>query len=442
MKKIVAIMLSMVMLISSNTLVYAENKVEESLENGELDEALLIDDSLVVLNNCEVVFEEVETTGEISQICVTINNIGEDIVNDWCLVYESADRINKIEDAEIAMQQGIHYIKSIDSNHSIAPNEAVTFSMEITHAGSYVAPKEFRVYCHVPEKDAKLSNSYSDCIDIISYNLEDGTYNFEMTDAVSYALDQEENNTNCSAGSDVIQEDEPDISPFSIIGKDERRKVTNVKIAPYLKIAALFITWPDNTVSYATGFMISNRYMLTAGHVIYNPKTQQCADTITAYFGRNGSGYSYKYNVNVMHYQSSIPDGLTYTNDWGVLEFNSDVGNNTGWFGIGYTTNDILKNMTITVTGFPKDKKVVNSQAEDGYSRYMYTSSSKVYSVFNDYFGFTADTVVGQSGSPVYKSDNYIVYGIHNFENPSFNVCRRITKDLFDSWMEKGWISN
>lgn len=39
MKKIVAIMLSMVMLISSNTLVYAENKVEESLENGELDEA-------------------------------------------------------------------------------------------------------------------------------------------------------------------------------------------------------------------------------------------------------------------------------------------------------------------------------------------------------------------------------------------------------------------
>ena len=45
----------------------------------------------------------------------------------------------------------------------------------------------------------------------------------------------------------------------------------------------------------------------------------------------------------------------------------------------------------------------------------------------------------GESG-PVFNGSN-TVYGIHTYGGRVSNKCRRITKGLYNSWVNNGWIS-
>ena len=136
------------------------------------------------------------------------------------------------------------------------------------------------------------------------------------------------------------------------------------------------------------------------------------------------------------------PSGITWQNDWGVIEFDENVGDETGWMAVGYVSDDELLAKNVRVVGFPRDKRIYNKNAPDGYLRYMYRASNPVRSVGKTYLTYYADTYTGQSGGPVYGKTDDFVSGIHHCTNnaKTCNVGRRVNSAIFKTWMNRGYI--
>lgn len=446
MKRIVATLLSAIMIISFNTVVFAnETDNYGYLEN---EENVLAEDILAVVKDFEVAFELVETTENAATVRVTISNTGDEILYNWYLLYGSSFVIDGIEDAEILMNEDIHYIKGIEDNCTILPGEEIKFTMEISFENGYVEPEEFRLYTQVPVEIIGDGDHLESC-DVISYDLETETYDLNLTDIsddVNYISDNEVGNTfsssySVSSDDDILNDDDLEISPYNVIGAGyARERVNNVTSNPYIRIAALVTTWPDGSETNGTGFMVSKNYMLTAAHLVYDDKRGGSARSVVAYFGRDGINYSYKYYASTLYWSVNYPTNKTRENDWGALRFDTNVGSTTGWFGVGYVNNETLAPMLIRVTGYPGDKMIRYNSFEDKYKKYMYTSNSPVHQYSSVGFSYKADTDEGQSGSPVYKNDTEIVYGINNGGGSKYNTCRRINQSLFDMMIDEGWI--
>ena len=125
-----------------------------------------------------------------------------------------------------------------------------------------------------------------------------------------------------------------------------------------------------------------------------------------------------------------------------MIKFDENVGNRTGWFGVGYMPNNDLLSRKVRVAGYPFDHVVRNSSAPDGYLRYMYRASNPVRTVGKTYLTYYADTYDGQSGSPVYGLNDDYVSGIHHSHNAAgtCNVGRRVNSTIFNFWMQQGYI--
>ncbi|MCD8018115.1 MAG: trypsin-like serine protease [Clostridiales bacterium] len=187
--------------------------------------------------------------------------------------------------------------------------------------------------------------------------------------------------------------------------------------------------------------MINKKYMMTSAHVVYSEK-YGAAQSVTAYFGVNGSSYKKKASISSYSYCTSYPSTPSTANDWAYMKLSSNIGSTIGWFSIGYTTKAKLKVMTFTICGYPADKMVKDTKSDVlGYRVYMYKDNSSPYKVTKYEIRYSADTEKGQSGSPVYNDSN-VVYGIHHGgRNKNCNTSRRITKSLFNSLKKKGVIN-
>lgn len=184
----------------------------------------------------------------------------------------------------------------------------------------------------------------------------------------------------------------------------------------------------DGKLYRETGFMISPNAMITAGHCLKGTGTK--AKSITAYPGRNGdskpiTAYAAKYYVDTK-YTGSEPDW-----DYGIILFDSNIGNTTGWLGLHGTSGSSIGTSSIHVTGYPADKS--------GYN--MWTCAGSVSNISAYRFMHTADTYGGESGSPTYfynGSYGYQAAGIHTHGG---NYSRRITNTLVTWLKDNGFAS-
>ena len=185
--------------------------------------------------------------------------------------------------------------------------------------------------------------------------------------------------------------------------------------------------------------MISEQYMLTAAHCVYNRKLGSSAKSITAYFGATGSKYAKSVTASQVSWCSSYPSTNSVKNDWGCIKLSTKP--NRGYFSIGYTSDSTLQANTLTVCGYPNDKSVSSSSAPiNGKKRYMYKMSGKLSKTTPNTVYYKFDTYHGQSGSPVYNG-SYIVYAIHNTGGDSYNRGRRLTSTLVNAFVNNGWCS-
>lgn len=206
---------------------------------------------------------------------------------------------------------------------------------------------------------------------------------------------------------EMISDFEPEVSPASVIGSDTRQEIMNTYNFPYKAICKVVAIWKNTkygTVKgHGTGFMIKGYYMLTAGHVIYDPEYGGYCDEIEVYPARNRVYAPYgpykAIKMTVTNEYIEKPGGGD--EDWGLVRLNDTVGDITGYFGLSISTNTTdLLSKKVSVTGYPVDKT-------DGLG--MWKGSGTVKSQDSTTIGYDCDTFGGNSGSPVYDSSNNVV---------------------------------
>lgn len=375
-------------------------------------------------------------------ISFAVSNEGFATIKEWSISFEA--------EYDIIASDGVEVLDNSDVK-TIAPKDAVSlkagdvykFTLTVEDDTVLDTNVEYRVYgvfdeASINQCDEEYLDSLLTSSDFVEYDCKTGEERLvtvdpedvEVLDAFSSQASKRK--TTYSVVEPIYEIEAGDAEIKSVIGKDNRKRVTAVKTDPYYKIGFLYITDASGGTHIGTGFLISKNYMLTAAHCVY--MSGSAVKSITAYFGANGNSYGVSANSSVVGWCSSYPSTKSIANDWGYIKLDSNVGNTCGWFGIGYTTNAKLKSASFVICGYPGDKVSYNKKSTmHGQNVQMWKDSGKLRKVYKGYITYTMDTYGGQSGSPVYNSSTQIVYGIHHGEavSGSTNGAARITKGIF-----------
>jgi len=213
----------------------------------------------------------------------------------------------------------------------------------------------------------------------------------------------------------------------SVIGSDDRTRVTNTSAYPYRAIVHI-----SSSIGSCTGWMIGPKTVATAGHCIYDTSSGSFAGTATVSPGRNGTSYPYGSVKSTRYF---IPSGWRSGNtnyDYGAIELSEPIGNTVGYFGYSYTTSSLV-GTTVTISGYPGDKTTGTQWQHSGP-----IAISETYKL-----QYAMDTYGGQSGSPVFEQSSSRTncsgpcsLAVHTngvYGGSSYNRGTRITKEVFDN---------
>lgn len=203
-----------------------------------------------------------------------------------------------------------------------------------------------------------------------------------------------------------------DDSSVSVVFNDQRKRSYDKRVA------LVCSEFPDGKTFSGTAFIISNNALVTAAHCVCNTDTFSKAKKVMVYPGGDmNDGYTVK---NFICYNDS-----PLKKDCAILEINEKFGDKYGYFDFDteVTTND-----TLTVTGFPSDKKA-------GGKYYQYTESDKAISIDSNYINHKISAVEGNSGGPTYKTVNGkdVVVGILTSGSNIENNSTRIDTELYNN---------
>ncbi len=211
------------------------------------------------------------------------------------------------------------------------------------------------------------------------------------------------------------------ITPYQLVGDDNRRPVSNPESDPYAHVCYITYTYANGTSVSATGWLAGPDILVTSGHCVYDGGKGGWIKSMRVYPGytKGKTAPFGSANATTMHVSTAWIENGGTKNDFAIVQLDRKIGNSAGYFGYGYGYS--LVNKTVRVTGYPGNKKGI-----------MKTSTGKVISEKTNYFIHAVDTTGGQSGSPMYKGS--IVYGIHSRPYNKNNAASRITKERFD-WL-------
>ena len=238
-----------------------------------------------------------------------------------------------------------------------------------------------------------------------------------------------------------------ELSPYQIIGTDNRREVGDGDISKYdERIAYLYAKFPDGFESRGTGVVLGYHKILTAGHVLYDKEHGGKAISVKVYpkagTDKNGKTSIPYGPLSVRKIEIRDEYISQKINDFAVITVKEHVSVRGGtMYGLNYLqsqepiSKDLAK-LPITVTGYPKIKYNKNSYQQ-------YTSNGAIKNITSHSYtqgkGYrilhNVDTSGGQSGAPI-VSTKYnqlgLVYGIHSGYKDDLNVGWLITKDIYN----------
>lgn len=267
---------------------------------------------------------------------------------------------------------------------------------------------------------------------------------FDLSSATGTIMNMMENisteDNTLSANDFTIENEGSDVAmPLGIIDGDNRQHIADEDVSqePYNSICLLKLL-ENGIPKRGTGFLIGPNVMLTAAHNVYtdrnNDGVNNFIDEIVVYVAAQTASNnvdpcsSYNdVNVEECYLLQSYCDlaGLDgvdkYNYDWAICILNTDIGNQVGWFDISITPDNIVNNQ-ISILGYPDDKS--GNEAFD-----MFRSTGIVQSVIQNIIIHEADTVSGNSGSPVFvaNDNSYTVKGIHTAGGTTINGATKIT---------------
>jgi V8-like Glu-specific endopeptidase len=213
-----------------------------------------------------------------------------------------------------------------------------------------------------------------------------------------------------------------------IIGVDERIRVTNTTTYPWSAICALGITAANGRRFIGTGWMISPRTVVTAGHCVYLHEEGGWAQSITVIPGCNDAVEPYGSHVGTdLRSVTGWTSSKNRDHDYGVIILppSTQPGATTGTFGFATRTDAFLLNAALNLSGYPGDKG----------GRQQWFMAQRPKSVSEHVITYDIDTMGGQSGSPVWVLENggRFGVGVHTNGHSSGNSATRITSGVFNN---------
>jgi glutamyl endopeptidase len=217
----------------------------------------------------------------------------------------------------------------------------------------------------------------------------------------------------------------------TVQGTDDRVQITNTANPPWRMNASLQITAADGSLWIGTGWFISPRVLVTAGHVVHIkgsgvPGRDGWVREITVIPGRNGSTMPYGSSKSVRFYTvRGWSEKGSEEYDYGAIVLSDKLGDRTGWYGLGAYSDDVLATLTANISGYPGDKP-----AGTQWYHARRVDSTSIRKVFYD-----TDTAGGQSGSAVYRIHNgqRFAFAVHAYGGARVNSGTRITRPVFDN---------
>lgn len=217
----------------------------------------------------------------------------------------------------------------------------------------------------------------------------------------------------------------------SIIGSDDRRQISPTTSYPWRANAQLLITAADNSSWIGTGWFVSPRTLITAGHCVCIkgsgvPGRDGWVRRIVVIPGRNGAAAPFG-SATSSSFRSVT--GWTVSGnqefDYGAIVLPTPLGDSTGWYGYGNYPDTQLVGQTANISGYPGDKPT-GTQWYDA-RRISAVGPRKVY--------YDTDTMGGQSGSAVYRIVNggRFAVAVHAYGGSTANSGTRINAEVFNN---------
>ena len=221
----------------------------------------------------------------------------------------------------------------------------------------------------------------------------------------------------------------------TVHGADNRVKIANPSVYPWRAMASLLITAADNSQWIGTGWFISPRTLITAGHCVFIKGSGVAGRDgwvrrIQVMPGRNGASLPYGSATSTVF--RSVTGWTVSGNpeyDYGAIILPTPLGSTTGWLGYGnYSDADLLASVG-NIAGYPGDKPAGT----------MWYDARRIAAVSARKVHYDIDTAGGQSGAAVYRivNGNRFAFGIHAYGGASTNSGTRINADVFNrltSW--------
>lgn len=221
------------------------------------------------------------------------------------------------------------------------------------------------------------------------------------------------------------------LEPEAIVEADDRVQA-NPREYPYTAICSLRIRSSSGKTYMGTGFFISSRILLTAGHCVYIHDDNGWPESIEVIPGRD---------KNEKPFGSVVADQFMSFDDWienrdrnfdmGVIILPEDCpfGKKVGWFGCKtFLDEKEYMGKTFNISGYPGEK--------GGREQWKMSGEGESQGPLLKY---DIDTTGGQSGSPVWivNDNKYYVIGVHTMGNSSLgNFATRIDRDFMRDILE------